>query len=88
MICEFADAPRALRLLHTASPAPEWIALVPVDLVGSDLEEVITRNSQSGNVVRYVTATKDVVYMGGSRTNEAPRLESHPSAFSRPAHLR
>jgi hypothetical protein len=65
LMWEFADARRSLRLLHRELPTPEWIALVPHDLVGSDLEEVIIRNAKSANVIRYETAMKDVVYMGG-----------------------
>jgi hypothetical protein len=84
----FADAPRELRLLHRASPVPEWLALVPRNLLGSDLEEIMTGNAKSSDVFRYETAMKDIVYIGSSCANEAHCLESLPSTFTRPADSR
>jgi hypothetical protein len=85
MTWAFADAPRALRLLHRTSPPPEWLVLVPQHLMGSDLEEIITGNTESSHVFRYETVTNDIVYMGTSRTNEASCVESAPLTFSRSA---
>ena len=78
MTWTFADAPRALRLLHRTTTPPEWLVFVPQHLIGADLEEIITRNAESTGVFRYETPAWDVVYMGNSRTTEASCVDSPP----------
>lgn len=75
MVWAFADAPKALRSLHRTSPPPEWIVFVPQHLIGSDLEEIITRNAESTGLFRYETATQGIVYMGSSPV-ESPSILS------------
>jgi hypothetical protein len=71
MTWQFARAPRALRLLHTTSPVPQWLVLVPSNLMRTDIDEAIT--GESSDIFRYKTPTGDFVYMGDSGRNHAGR---------------
>jgi len=59
-IWKLSDAPQALQLLYNGLGTPAWVTLVPRELKGRDLDEVL-----SGSV-RYDVPNGDVVYFGGT----------------------
>jgi hypothetical protein len=43
---------------------PQWLALVPASLYGTDIDEIIAAQTGDGNAAKYLTDTGDVVYTG------------------------
>ncbi len=67
MVWRFADAPEALKSLHREPETPEWLALIPRALAGTDLDIAILGRAKSGKIARYETPDGDIVYTGTSQ---------------------
>jgi hypothetical protein len=80
MIWTFDAAPAELQGMHTAGEQPVWIAFIPREIHGTDIDEAIRAQRGTEGVSKYTTRAGDTVYMGCCEANRF--LES--VAVSRP----
>jgi hypothetical protein len=83
----FDAAPAELQRMHTARKRPEWIAFIPREIQGVDVDEAIHAQWGPDGVSKYNTSTGDAVYMGHCEVNRF--LETVASGFPKEnSHLR
>ena len=66
IVWKFDSAPAELRARHRGRQSPDWVALIPAEIGGADLEAVILAQAGLSALDRYQTETGDVVYFGSS----------------------
>lgn len=86
-IWKFHRAPSNLRALHTAEECPDWLAFVPREVWGPDLDEAISAQAGHLALYRFETVAGDTVYTGVGEPNSAvffgiPELLSSDGANS------
>lgn len=64
------DAPKSLQLLYNGLGTPTWVALVPQEIAGKDLDDVMTANGRAESVSHYEMSNGDVVYVGTPQVSE------------------
>ena len=65
----FDAAPPELQRMHTAGKRPEWIAFIPREIQGVDVDDAISTQWGPDGVSKYNTSTGDAVYMGHCEVN-------------------
>jgi len=88
MIWMFDAAPAELQRMHTAGERPLWIAFIPRELYGADLDEAIQTKGRTEGLSKYTTNAGDTVYMGSSEADRfletAAARESQGGIFPKP----
>ena len=69
-IWKLTDAPRELQLLYNGPGTPAWVALIPRELNGTDLDDVMAGTTRAESISRYVLQNGDVVYIGTPSSSE------------------
>lgn len=69
VVWKLEDAPKELRLLYKGLETPGWVALVPHEIRGRDLDETFMGNPNSESISRYQTPNADV-YFGTPRVGD------------------
>jgi hypothetical protein len=59
-----------LQLLYNGLGTPAWVALVPQEIAGKELDDVMTANGRAENVSHYEMPNGDVVYVGTPQASE------------------
>ena len=63
MIWNFDNAPDKVRKMHRAEPA-SWVAFIPHQIHGADVDEAIESRLGSERALRYETNDGDIFYCG------------------------
>ena len=66
-VWKYEDAPPELKQEIGGANLPEWLALIPRSLMGSDLNEAIQARSQTGSLFTYQIDAGNIVITGSSR---------------------
>jgi hypothetical protein len=69
-VWKFSNAPEELRVLHSGQPTPDWLALIPRQIQGDDLDRAIQASVQDKQLFRYKTAAGDMVLAGLSKASD------------------
>jgi hypothetical protein len=63
-IWKLSEAPKELASLYNGPGKPDWVALVPRQLDGKDLNDVILANAGTmKKILRHTASNGDIVYM-------------------------
>jgi len=73
-IWKFAAAPGELRALHRGPKPPEWVVIVPREMQGSDIENLLLAQGPPGSITRHATGKGDFVYLGQSGVSQVSKL--------------
>lgn len=68
-VWKFDDAPAALKAGFGSSGHPQWLALVPRSIKGPDLDEAIRSHSELETLLTRETEAGDIVYVGSARVD-------------------
>ena len=63
-IWKLSDAPKELQLLYKGLGTPTWVALVPQEIRGEDLDDVMSRSA------KFNAPNGDAVFFGGPGINQ------------------
>jgi hypothetical protein len=66
-VWRFDDAPAELKVGCRSGKRPQWLALVPRSIKGSDLDEAIQARSEVESLFIHQTASGDVIYIGSGK---------------------
>jgi len=81
VVWKLEDAPKELRLLYKGLETPAWVALVPHEIRGRDLDETLMGNPNSESVSRYQTPNGEV-YFGTPRVGNVSLLAQRTDSKS------
>jgi hypothetical protein len=66
-VWKYEDAPSELKLGRGGSDTPQWLALIPRALMGSDLSEAMQARSQRASLLSYQFDDGNIVITGSTR---------------------